>query len=418
MQNKNLTLTCSRLALCLAVSVGIVSAVSDSVAQTARPLTDLRGYEPYNLRFGTFVAEPSLTVSEEYNDNIFYSDEDETSSFITRIIPAFSVQSDWSNHGVLVEGQLERGYFHQSGDDDYTDYYIAGTGHLDITRSQRFTVDLGYASEHEERGTDNLPTGLAKPVNYDQISARAQYDAQFNRFRVTPFAAVNNLDFENTALVNGGTSIQDSRDRTEYGGGLEVGYEFQEGYEGYLRATYDTIDYDQVVSGVVDRDSSGYGAVAGINVALSRFFDAQFEAGYQKRDFDTDDLADADGAIVNAALIWNVTPISEIEFAASRSIEETTVAGASSGFLTTAGITGRYAIRRNIVLNATAAYGLEDFQGISREDRTYSFGVGADVTLNRYSIASASYRFTDEDSNVDGQDHQVNRFFLSGTLRY
>jgi hypothetical protein len=415
---QTLRTTCSRLAICLAILGGVSSFASYGYAQESRQLTDLSGYEPYNLRLGSFIMEPSLTVSEEYSDNIFYTEDDETSSFITRIIPAFAVQSDWSRHGILVEGQLERGYYHQSGADDYTDYYIAGTGHVDVNRSQRLTVDVGYAREHEGRGSDNLPGGIVKPVNYDQISARAQYDVQLNRFRVTPFAAINNIDFENVALSSGGVSFQDARDRTETGGGVEFGYEIQEGYEAYLRGTFDNVDYDQVVSGVVDRDSNGYGAVAGVNIALTRLLDAQFELGYQERDFDAPGLNDVDGLIANAALIWSVTPISEIEFAASRSIEETNVSGASSGFLTTAGVTGRYAVRRNVMLNATAAYAFEEFNGISREDETYSFGVGVDVTLNRYAIASASYRFTDENSNVDGEDYQANQFFLSGTVRY
>lgn len=396
----------------------MVGAASSGYAQDPDKFKDLAGYEPYNIRMGSFVAEPSLQVSETYNDNIFLSDTDEKSSFITKVTPGFVVQSDWSRHGVLVEGKIERAFYHQSSNDNYTDYYIATSGYVDITSRQRLTVDLGYSQEHDARGSDNLPGGVARPVEYDQLSARAQYDTQLNRLRITPFAAINNLDFENTSFVSGGTSEQDARDRTESGAGLELGYEFQQGYEAYVRGTVDNVEYDQVVSGVLNRDSNGYGAVAGINVALGSLFDAQFEAGYQKRDFDSSSINDVDGIVVGGALVWNVTPISELQFSASRSFKETSVAGASTGLLTTIGVSGQHALRRNVVLNANASYALEDFEGISREDERYTFGAGVDFILNRYITTSLAYRFVDEDSNVAGEDYQVNRVVVSGKVVY
>ena len=67
--------------------------------------------ESPGIRLGSFVARPSVTITQGYNSNIFLSSSNETDSFITIAALRSQIESDWNRHGLRLDTRLEYGYF-------------------------------------------------------------------------------------------------------------------------------------------------------------------------------------------------------------------------------------------------------------------------------------------------------------------
>ena len=57
-------------------------------------------YTPRNIRLGSFLLQPQITLAETFNDNIFYTEDDEESDFITNVLPSLRLRSNWSRHAL------------------------------------------------------------------------------------------------------------------------------------------------------------------------------------------------------------------------------------------------------------------------------------------------------------------------------
>lgn len=102
--------------------------------------------------------------------------------------------------------------------------------------------------------------------------------------------------------------------------------------------------------------------------------------------------------------IWNVTRLTTVTATIDRSVEATTVAGASSRFDTLGEVQVDHELLRNLIVSAKAGYLNSDFDGTSREDDRYNVGLSADYYLTQGVKLSASATRDERDSNVPGGD--------------
>jgi uncharacterized protein (PEP-CTERM system associated) len=130
------------------------------------------------------------------------------------------------------------------------------------------------------------------------------------------------------------------------------------------------------------------------------------------QDYDAGNLSDVSALDLGASLSWQATPATVLRIAAERSIEETTLAWASSYLWTTlsAGVTHKLQPK----LSITASLGAmeSDYQGLVREDDFLTAALGAKYQLTRNGFLSASYRFLERDSNDATADFDRNQLAL------
>lgn len=371
------------------------------------------GYEPNGITLGSFRLYPKVEAAEEYNDNIYKSNTNETDDYIIKISPGLQLRSNWNRHFLQFEASSEFGIYADTSDNDYTDYNLRATGRADATEALKFTGDAHLQHLHEDRGGDDVPANAKEPVEYDKLTGVIGGTYKPNRFSVGLTGTVDDYDYETNKNINGTTTSNDGRDRTETKGKVRLGYEIQNGYEAFIESSVNERDYDSVATTGpntgVNRDSSGYKVQAGIAIDLDRLIRADLGVGWMEQDYDSASFDDVDGYSADARIRWNITELTTLRATASRTINETTTANASSTIGTAAGVGVDHELLRNLILNADAKYYNSDYQSISREDDKYTYSVGADYKLNRnlYGGVKLSHETRDSTNTVNEYDQNI-----------
>ncbi|RCK54058.1 hypothetical protein TH25_01555 [Thalassospira profundimaris] len=405
--------------LLASVAVGALTVVFPAAAQESvnpdQAVTQRtpEGYEPNGIPVGSFRLYPKVEAAEEYNDNIYKSNTNEKDDYITKISPGLQLRSNWNRHFLQFEASSEFGIYADSSDDNYTDYNLRATGRADATEALKFNADARLQHLHEERGGDDVPANAKEPVEYDKLTGVIGGTYKPNRFSVGLTGTVDDYNYDSNENINGTTTSNDGRDRTETKGEVRFGYEIQNGYEAFIKSSVNDRNYDKTATSGpnvgVNRDSSGYKVQAGIAIDLDRLIRADLGVGWMEQDYDNPSLKDVDGYSADARIRWNITELTTLRALASRTINETTTNGASSTVGTALGVGVDHELMRNLILNADAKYYNSDYQGISREDDKYTYSVGADYKLNRnlYGGVKLTHETRNSDNAINEYDQNV-----------
>ena len=143
-----------------------------------------------------------------------------------------------------------------------------------------------------------------------------------------------------------------------------------------------------------------------------------FFAGYTQRDFDDSRLSTIDGPDFGVDLTWYVTPLTTIVGSASRTIEETTILGASGYFASRGALSIDHELLRNLLILLDGGFQNNDYEGITRSDDIVTARAEARYLINRHAYLSGSYRFRRRDSDAINQDFTDNSGVVSVKLQY
>lgn len=389
-----------------------------TVLERERPELD-----PLGIRVGSFILSPSLSVHQEYNDNIFATETDTESDFITRILPELSLRSDWNNHSLAFFGSGNIGRYWDNSAEDFEDFNVGTSGRLDVRRDTWVRARAEYQDRHEERSSPD-DVGGDEPTEYNVSIGRLEGFHRLNRLSFTLGGAIERFDFDDVGTSLGTTINNDDRDRDEYEASLRVGYELVPSYEAFVRGAYLIRDYDSGTDDAGrDRDSDGFEVVAGVSIDFGGITFGDFFAGYRQQEYDDPTLDKVSGPVVGADITWNVTPLTTFIGTVSREIRESTTGDgmgnfASGRFFTTVGVSAQHELLRNLLLGADVSYSNDDFKGIDRSDDIYRFGLDANYMMFRNLYLRGGYRFRSRDSEFAGADFAENIVFIRLQAQY
>lgn len=416
MKSINIWTGCVTLAMATAVSDGALAQVGptqptpltpaqpeaatfgETVATRRRP-----ELEPLGIRAGSFLIFPNFAVEETFNDNVLASKHNKKSDFVTDLVPQVAVESNWANHALNLRAGADAGYYADVTRLDYTDYFAAIDGRVDITRDSALFAGGGYAHQHEDPGQPNAATDAKQPTEYDYFNGFARYVQKVGRIRGIADTSFQRLDYDKTNTVSGAELNNTGRDRNVYAGGLRIGYELQPHYEAFVRGEGNKRDYDRKIDeGGVERSSEGYTAVGGLALDLGGVTFGEVYAGYLQQFYDSNQLNTISGLTAGGTLTWNVTTLTTINARAARIVEETTQLGSSGILRTTGGISADHELLRNLILSAAFNITNDDYQDVKRTDYYYIPGISARYLMNRNLYATLGYQFVHH--TTDGRD--------------
>ncbi|HEV7371884.1 outer membrane beta-barrel protein [Arenibaculum sp.] len=394
------------------VSTVLVGYASEGHAQSAggelargasvldRPRPEL---DPLGVRAGGFLVFPQVEAGVTYESNVFARPSNEDGDFIFVVQPEIVARSDFSRHAITAEVGAEVGRYADFSTENYEDYRAALSGRYDVGVGGAATAGIAYAREHEGRGDPDLPFAAAEPVEYSSLRGDVGYSQRFNRVTAGVGFAAERLEFDDVAATGGGTIAQDTRDRWQYDTSLRLGYEIQPSFEAFVRGTYSIVDYQNQV---IDRNSKGYEIVVGSDFDLTGLVTGTVYAGYLTREFDNAAFEDVSGPAFGLDVYWAVTQLTTVRAYGSRSVQETTAAGARER--TRIGLGADHELLRNLIFSADLTYQNDDFSGATQEDDLYRAEVDATYILNRNLYTRAGYAYETRDSNVAARDYDNN----------
>lgn len=365
-----------------------------------------RQYDAYTaqgVRIGSFVLRPSLTVTETYDSNVFAASTGEVSDFVTEINPNVVFESDWANHSLRLEADLEQSLHASEDGEDATDWTIGASGRIDVLTNTEVRFGLLYGSLTEDRGEPEAVGAAAGPTDYDMAEGSLGLTQRFNRLSFDVDAEYTDLDFDDTPLIGGGFDENDDRDRSTLEVAVQVGYQLIADTVVFLRGTYNDRDYELDVPVVaVNRDSNGYEIVAGASFELGSLATGEVFAGYQEQSFDDPSFSAVSGIAYGASVDWYVTPLTTVRLSADTAIEDTTSGGASAFESQTVGIGVDHEFLRNLVASLDVDYTEEDFSSTARKDEIYEFEVGIDYLIDQVFSVGIFAGYEERDSSIAG----------------
>lgn len=380
-----------------AVAQGITA--GQTVVGRPRPEVDALG-----IPAGGFMLFPSFGLDEEYDDNIFATQNNTADDFITVLKPAAVVHSNWNNHALNFFGSASIGRHISHSGEDYNDFLLGSDGRLDITHDSKATGGITYLDSHEDRSSPDDVAGKT-PTSFSILQPQIGFSQRFGRFLFDVDEQLRQFNFSNVQSSTGATIDNGDRDRDEWKGIFRAGYEFIPGYQAFIRTSVNEANYDrQFDRSGFQRDSSGYEIAAGTAVDITEIMTGNIFAGFRSQDFIDSRLPTISGVGFGGDLTWNVTRLTTIQANLSRDIEPSTLSGASGFFSTIGGISADHELLRDLLLGVNFQYINDDFQGISRNDDNFNEGAYVKYLMNRYLHVALRYNRYDRSSNVPGVD--------------
>lgn len=346
-------------------------AVEDQATDTRTPAQSPTRGEP--VKVGKFYLNSGASVSRVYDDNVFATNTGKTSDWSTVYSGFARLESDFDRHELNIYAGGDTSRYSSQKNEDYTDYFAGFDGKVDITDSHALFGGAEYERSHEARTSADDVNGI-KPTIYSDERAFGGYTGKFDNTSVRLGGTADIMNFDDVASSNGIIN-NDDRDRNMYELGLRVSQQIVQGFELFGQGVLDDRVYKAAKDdNGYDRDSSGYRLGGGAAVRLSGDVYAEGFGGAMSQNYDDPRFETVTTPYFGGSLSAPLSNDTLIRASLSRTINETTVSGASSSVSTSAGFT----LYSNLTddLESTVYLGLikDKFQDIQRTDNIKQAG--------------------------------------------
>lgn len=363
-------------------------------------------YDALGVRLGSFVAFPSINLSETYDSNVFATPSNTKSDFYTTLSPALAIQSDWGVHALsfTTSGQIKR--YASEVSENVSNFATDLGGRLDITDSDHLFGDIGYQLQHEDRSSPDAVNGK-RPVEYHVTGGNLAYVHDVTRIGLRVDSSITSYDYNNATSSTGATIIENDRDRIEYVIAPRVSYEIIPGYQAFARALGNERQYaSQRDASGFERSSHGYEIDAGTALQLTHIINGEVYVGYLDQEYEDARFKPTSGLSFGGNLLWNVTPLTSVRASLSRSVVETsnTLDPASGSLESAATLRLEHELLRNVLVAVGADYVHDDYQGITRTDDTYGANATVRYLMRRGWSSGLDLSYKKRSSNAVGGD--------------
>jgi hypothetical protein len=341
---------------------------------------------------------------------------DEKDDFITIINPQLIMKSNWNNHALRFKGSGSIQQHIDNRTENSEDFNFGGDGRIDILHNSRLTAGADFTRDHKRRSSPDDIAGL-EPTIFHETRAFSFYEHELNPFTFRTGIRFNRKDFDDVRSPTGNIN-NDDRDREQLSGEFRIGYIVSPQFSAFIQGIVNSQSYDNLSDELnLDRSSNGYQIIIGSQFYGSEVLFGELYLGYQEQDYDDNRLKTIDDMTGGGSITWQPSRLTTLNLASSRTVQETTVDTASGIFETKTELVVDHELLRNLLLNLNLSFIHDDFEGINREDKYFSGGIGAHYLINRYLNFGINYDFVKRDSNTIDADFTRNRVLLNMTIQ-
>ena len=357
-------------------------------------------YEPLGINVGAFQFLPRLTITPQYDDNIFATQSNKQSDFITAFAPAISVRSNWSRNAIYASASAVSTVYATHSVEDTTDVDLQGGGRYDLFRGSFVTASAEYGHQTEPRTAENTVQSARDPIEFDFGRLSVGATQPFNRLSFNESVDYYKYSYQDTVTFSGAPLPQGYRDDQQITVSGRASYNYDADISVFLQAAYNDRSYDEKPPEVdFDRSSHGYELTVGSTFQLSHLLRGELSVGFLNQDYVSSAFHHVDGPTVHGQVEYFLTPLTTLTFTAQRSVIDTGDPRSVSALQTYGRIEVDHELRRNVILSARAGYEDDDYTGIDRDDRRPNVSVSASYLLNRGISLAASYSYLDQESS-------------------
>lgn len=363
------------------------------------------------LKLGPFALDGSLTATETYSDNIFVTKNHTTGDWITSLAPNLIATLGNARDQLNLRAGADIGRYANHPGEDYEDFYLGADGRIRLDKSTSLFGGARYDWEHEARESPDAENGL-RPTRYGTGDYYLGVLHSFPKVVLRAGATLDTFAFDNTPS-SAGLIDNGGRDRAQYQVGARISYRLTQTLLPFLQAYWDKRDYDRAADPAgYQRSSSGYRVAGGIGGAFSKSLRGDLYAGVIGQSYRDPRFADITTPDVGARLTWTPTTGTTLTAMVDRSVEETTLAGASGYLRTAIGGSVEQQVRPDLYIDGHIYYSSNAYQGVARTDHVSDAGIGLKYFFAPRLFVGAEYALLHRASNSAEADFYENRISI------
>ncbi len=370
-------------------------------------------YQP--IKAGSFLLSPKLILEQNYSDNIYATDGNEESDFISVAKPSLKIEKSIRDHEFKWENSAEIFQYRGNSDENRMNYKSELSGKLVARRVLTLPFKLSYGVNHNERRYERSSM-TREPTQYQQLKSEIGALYKPGRLGIGVYGGYNQTRYDNGTSFAGAPVIREDGDYdTIY---LKTEAEFTTRTEltpfvsllvsenDFLRRTFDGTGFNGVA-----RDNRLMQALTGARFEYHDMLEGSAAFGHDWRRYDDDAVEDVTALSAQGSLSWWPVMKTKLMLDFLRQSEEDNVV--DDGTVETRVTFGLdYELKNDLFLKSMTEWEGTEFENLNRSDDIYAGSIGFSYVLNRKLEVGASYLHRFRESTQIGSDFSENVFLL------
>jgi hypothetical protein len=364
-----------------------------------------------------FVFEPSVTVREMYDSNIFATDVGRKSDFITSVIPALHFGLINSPHKADFEGEFEVSRNRHHDEENQNNYKARFAGFLQALSSLKLPFDIGFKRQHEDRIDDLTQQLPVKPIHFTDFKGMGGFEYKPGAVGFAMNGTYEEMKYGDGEDEFGAPVIRRDADHHDWGGEAALSFDTGAGSTLALIGRYGKRDYERrnfTGTGFngQDRDSRTWAALAGLKNVFHGLM-SDIKLGLGDRHYKDNTIDDVRTMIGDANIHYDLTDAAGLTLTASRFIHEddevvNPIVRTQAGLML-----DQKLFNRKVDVGVGAERQFWNFQDSSRDDKVWKITALADYYLTKHFSVGAEYNYLTRASDAPGLDLVDNRVMVN-----
>ncbi len=395
---------------------------------------------------------PRISVSEEYTDNIFQTDDSKEHEYITAISPGFIAGILGKNSGANISYDPKYVMYNEFNENDRWRHVARLKGWAEISKNTRLDFrDSFRLTENPLSESDIAALRAEEPGDIIDNTRRTSLNEYYRNTANVDFlhqfgeSDSFKLGYKHYFLENDDPDFEDKVRHQPY---LELTYWFVHDWGFNIRGDYTKGEND------ISDDYDQINARARLIKRFSRLINGFVQFGYATLDYD-ENREDADAYSISAGFDYTVSAVTSLSFVAGYSWLDRDISEDESSMSTTVNLTHNfsqgvihftgsggfkgpnygaetlgirefyeagssvtYRLTKHISSNAFGSYRDDKWleRTPEREDKITKAGLGLKMQALQWMSLGLNYEFRSFDTTRDEDDYDENRVFVKVTL--
>jgi hypothetical protein len=356
---------------------------------------------------------PAVEVTVYDHDNVRRRSDVEEDDLKISVKPSLAYRTNIGRHKFYAAYNGIFTFHDELDQEDQESNALNAQLSLDLSHRWDLNLFAGLGESYEERGVsgsrgfNQLVPGIdstSDDISYFKYGA----DLVYGR-KVSPLVAVLGFEKSTSEYENnfqGSENLSGNRDRDVDSLHLDLSYRIADRTSIFGRINYSEIDYDRSLNSL-DSDQTGY--LIGLRWKPSNSLSGAVGVGRTEKDFEDPLRADYEGSSYYANLNYSISPFSNLNFSASRLIEEPGDIDADYYESDLLGVSWNHSITPRVLFNAFVKW-IDDDYNTGRKDEFMDFGLGVDYVWRSWLSAGLYYGEIERDSSISSIDYDDSYF--------
>lgn len=349
-------------------------------------------FAPIGFPMGALRVFTYVENSLGYDSNPDQTSAGVKASGFERAEGGFSVLSQWSSNE--LRSTMSAGYDTFFSDPEANRPDAAGTVdyRYDVTRDLTVDAEGRFGVSTQRPGSPELNVAVQGRPLISSVGTTVGANDVYGRLTLGMHALFDRTTYENGTLSNGTAIPLDTQNFNDYGLALRADYQLTPTLRPFGEIKLDTRVHDTAIdlSGYA-RDSDGIVGRLGTTFEMTPLITGTVSAGYEDRRYTDRRLRDLRGPVVDATVVYAITPLTTLTLLASTSFDETNLAGSPGAESRAVSLQVSHALLRNVTLTGILGYLNTDYIGTSIVENTTSATLKASYAVSRSIVLEARY---------------------------